>query len=341
MTSNGKATGSQTPKVAGQQIDVDAASVRSTAGSHYPEAIQTHWVEVEGILFPPKQLLQLCTGIPRSDFISHQALRVFQRLGFATSQIPQSASPTRAGHLTRVVANTGTLLPQRDAVHDAVGILFEFMRQASLTDRIAQLEHELLGATQSDVAQLAGAQAISDDMLAAALTIRSVFGRVNDVIHASVIALSLQQVLEPGEQITNRPSLAAGNDPSRPFDLETNKRIAEFKVSVWTGRDAMRKRGVFADMIHLALDETDRRQQLFVVGEAPKRFLETTISTGAWGLSRSSQPLRHRYQQRFGSLEVSIAKIRATHASSVEIVDLTGVIPGIDRMLAGEWNTDI
>lgn len=214
------------------------------------------------------------------------------------------------------------------------------MHQSSLTGRIAQLEHELLGATDTDVAQLAGTHAISDDMLAAALTIRSAFGRVNDVIHAAVITLSLAHILEPGEQITKRPSLAAGNDPSRPFDLETDRRVAEFKVSVWTGKDAMRKRGVFADLIHLALDDTGRRQQLFVVGSQPKRFLETTTSAAAWGLNRNSQFLRDRYRERFGSLEVPIAEVRKTHASSVEIVDLADVISGIDRMLAGGWNTD-
>lgn len=340
MTSTGDGAGDQAMVVAGELIPMDIATVIATAQGHDPEEIHRHWVDVGGIRFPPKQLFQLCTGIPRSAFISHQALRAFQRLGFETSEIPTSASRVPGEEPSSVVPGTGPNAPSRESVLDAVDALFEFMHQSSLTDRIAQLEHELVGATDSDVAQLAGTHAISDDMLAAALTIRSAFGRVNDVIHAAVIALSLPHVLEPGEQITNRPSLAAGNDPSRPFDLETDRRVAEFKVSVWTGKDAMRKRGVFADLIHLALDETGRRQQLFVVGSQPKRFLETTTSTAGWGLNRNSQFLRDRYSERFGSLEVPIAEVRATHASSVEIVDLADVIPGIDRMLAGDWNSD-
>ena len=267
MASNDDVAGDQAMVVAGQRIDVDSASVIATARAHDPEVIQRHWVDVEGIRFPPKQLFQLCTGVPRSVFISHQALRVFQRLGFTTSEISNSTSPAQTEQSISVVRGTGPYGPTRESVQDAVDALFDFMHQSSLTGRIAQLEHELVGATDTDVAQLAGTHAISDDMLAAALTIRSAFGRVNDVIHAAVIALSLPHVLEPGEQITNRPSLAAGNDPSRPFDLETDRRVAEFKVSVWTGKDAMRKRGVFADLIHLALDETGRRQQLFVVGK--------------------------------------------------------------------------
>src|SRR6056297_1032954 len=96
MTSKGDVTGDQTIVVAGQRIDVDTASVIATARAHDPEVIHRHWVDVEGIRFPPKQLLQLCTGIPRSTFISHQALRAFQRLGFTTSEIPSSASPAQA-----------------------------------------------------------------------------------------------------------------------------------------------------------------------------------------------------------------------------------------------------
>ena len=340
MSSNGDVAGDQARVVAGQRIEVDTAGVIAMARAHDPEMIHRHWVDVDGVRFPPKQLFQLCTGIPRSAFISHQALRAFQRLGFKTSEIPTSASPGRTEQPITVSPATGPFVPTRESVQDAVDALFEFMHQSSLTGRIAQLEHELLGATDADVAQLAGTHAISDDMLAAALTIRSAFGRVTDVIHAAVIALSLPHVLEPGEQITNRPSLAAGNDPSRPFDLETDRRVAEFKVSVWTGKDAMRKRGVFADLVHLALDDSGRRQQLFVVGSQPKHFLETTSSAAAWGLNRNSQFLRDRYKERFGSLNIPIAEVCATHASSVEIVNLADVIPGIDRMLAGDWNTD-
>ena len=43
-------------------------------------------------------------------------------------------------------------------------------------------------------------------------------------------------MLEPGERLANRPSLAAGNDPSRTFDLETDRRVAEFKLAIWNGR---------------------------------------------------------------------------------------------------------
>jgi hypothetical protein len=106
-------------------------------------------------------------------------------------------------------------------------------------------------------------------------------GRLNDLVHAATITLTLPLILEPGERLTNRPSLAAGNDPTRPFDVETDRRVAEFKVEIWSGNgtDAMRKRTVFHDLVHLAADTSDRRAELYVVGPQPVRFLLRSRTT--------------------------------------------------------------
>src|SRR6266511_3684216 len=83
---------------------------------------------------------------------------------------------------------------------------------------------------------------------------------------AAFAPLVLPMILEEGEVISNRPSLGPGNDKSRPFDLETNRRVAEFKVALWSGGDMMRKRGVTADLVRLALDESGRRPELWFAG---------------------------------------------------------------------------
>jgi hypothetical protein len=114
---------------------------------------------------------------------------------------------------------------------------------------VASLEDALVGADGASAATIADDSDVAAQTLEAALVVRDTFGRVSDVIHALVITLALPRILEPDEFITVRPSLAAGNDPSRKFDLETNKRVAEFKVSGWTGADAMRKRGAFVDLV--------------------------------------------------------------------------------------------
>lgn len=93
------------------------------------------------------------------------------------------------------------------------------------------------------------------------------------------ITLTLPHILEPGERLMNRPSLAAGNSPAQQYDVESDRRISEFKLAAWSGTEAMRKRGVFHDFVHLAADTSGRWPELYVVGPAPIRFLAGTRST--------------------------------------------------------------
>jgi hypothetical protein len=79
------------------------------------------------------------------------------------------------------------------------------------------------------------------------------FGRLNDIVHAVAITVALPLLLEPGE-VVESVSLAAGNSLDRPFDLSTNRRIAEFKLSRWDGHDTARKLQLAKDLVHLAAE---------------------------------------------------------------------------------------
>jgi hypothetical protein len=207
--------------------------------------------------------------------------------------------------------------------------LTAFMGAAPLTTAIAGLERGLDGCGKSDVARLLQAQGVSADLLRAAFVARAEFGRINDVIHAAAIALALPQLLEEGE-VLKKPSLAAGNDPSRPYDVETNRRAAEFKLSRWDGHDAGRKRQLFKDVVHLAAaDIGDRRAELYVLGDRPKRFLTTTRSTAGWALNRIADNTRDLFEARFGSIDISIPSFVEGAAAHVEIVDLELVLPDL------------
>jgi hypothetical protein len=131
--------------------------------------------------------------------------------------------------------------------------------------------------------------------------------------------------LEPDE-ILRRPSLAAGNDPSRPYDVETDRRVAEFKLARWDGHDAMRKRQVFKDLVHLAADASGRRAELYVLGERPLRFLRETGSSAEWGLDRFPAT-RQLFRERFGSLAVPISAVTDRTAGHVRIIDLAERLP--------------
>ncbi|KOU65077.1 hypothetical protein ADK96_19310 [Streptomyces sp. IGB124] len=162
---------------------------------------------------------------------------------------------------------------------------------------------------------------------------RESLGRINDLIHASGILLALPHVLEEGETIARRPSLGAGNDPGRPYDLETDRRVAEFKLARWRGADAMRKRQVFKDLAMLAADRSGRRADLFVIGPEPARFLRTSATTAAWALDRAPGALR-TFESVFGSTALQVREFTATHAAHVRIVDLCDVLPeAVTRLL--------
>lgn len=210
---------------------------------------------------------------------------------------------------------------------EAVARLAQFLGRGPLTSAISELEQALDGSQSEALLGLLDEADVDEGLFAASLVARAELGRINDLIHAAGIALALPHLLEPSETITNRPSLAAGNDPSRPYDLETDRRVAEFKFSVWTGRDAMRKRQTFKDFVYLAADESGRRRCLYVIGQRPLRFLRATQSPVAWGLDR--HPAGQRlFEARFGALDQEIGAFVRQHGE-VEIVDLSEAIPAL------------
>jgi hypothetical protein len=219
-------------------------------------------------------------------------------------------------------------------IGEAFRTLVMFVSSEELTPRIARLEGALQGSDRAAAAAVADTSGLSSDLIGAALLVRQHAGRLNDIIHAAVITQTLPLILEDGEHVTKRPSLASGNDPGRPFDLETNRRVAEFKLAMWKGADSMRMRGVIADLVHLALADTARRAQLFVVGNVPIRFLRTSTMTVQWALGRASPTLRAAFDKRFGDDPIEIRDFTANHASSVELIDLTGLLPALSSLLA-------
>jgi hypothetical protein len=69
----------------GARYTLDASAVRTALRGRTPDDVRDHWVDVDGVRWPPKQVLALATSLGRSEFTSHMALRQLQRLGFATS----------------------------------------------------------------------------------------------------------------------------------------------------------------------------------------------------------------------------------------------------------------
>jgi hypothetical protein len=216
-----------------------------------------------------------------------------------------------------------------DPAAAAFAQLAAFLRGGRLTSVVADLEQQLSQADASQAASAGAAAGMAPNLLVAAMAVRRDIGRINDLIHAAAITLTLPHILDSGERLVNRPSLAAGNSPGQHYDVETDRRIAEFKLAAWSGTDAMRKRGVFHDLVHLAADTSGPQPELYVVGPAPIRFLTGTRSTARWALNRGADSTRELYVARFGDLDLPVREFTAGPAAHVRLIDLADVLPAV------------
>jgi hypothetical protein len=73
--------------IAHHPFDLTRERVEASMRGLSPEPIQAHYVVVSGRRFPPKQVIGQVTGLDRSAFISTQARRVLERLGFTVGRV--------------------------------------------------------------------------------------------------------------------------------------------------------------------------------------------------------------------------------------------------------------
>jgi hypothetical protein len=210
---------------------------------------------------------------------------------------------------------------------EALVALLGFLDDVPFTQRVAALEFAFEDAVVGEIAEILATHGVTEQVLAAAFAARHELGRINDIIHATAISLALPRILEPGEAL-RRPSLAAGNDPTRPFDVETDRRVCEFKLARWDGHDAMRKRQVFKDLVNLAAEDSGRARELYVLGPRPIRFLRTSTAQAGWALDRSPGS-RAVFEERFGTLDVAVSAFVAGPGQTVRLIDLIALYPDL------------
>lgn len=112
----------------------------------------------------------------------------------------------------------------------AIGLIAEFTG-GDLTARLSGIEHELAAGTHEQAVRFCNEHHLNSGMLQAAFEIKSVAGRINDIVHALGILVSLPKIISKDEKIISM-SLGAGNT-GRLWDLETDKQVAEFKLIRW------------------------------------------------------------------------------------------------------------
>ncbi len=204
-------------------------------------------------------------------------------------------------------------------------------RVSGLLEEVAT---ELYGADADAAGGVASSAGFTPKLLAEAFTLRRHLGRLNDLIHGAAMTMALPHILEPNEVVAHPPWLAANADPVHTFDLETNRRVADFKLAVWTGKDATRKRALFQGLVHLAALPADQRPELYVAGAAPLDFLRGSGSNAAWALNRGPESTKSLYLVRFQDLGMSIRDFTAGPAAHVRLIDLGDVLPPMQTALS-------
>lgn len=109
-------------------------------------------------------------------------------------------------------------------------------RTAGVAKRVNVLSNALTNACGGDCEQRLFEAGARRDVLRAALAVKQASAQIDTILHAVGIALALPHILSPDERVLHL-SLGAGTSDGR-FDLETDRRIAEFKFIQWRGRDA-------------------------------------------------------------------------------------------------------
>lgn len=210
-------------------------------------------------------------------------------------------------------------------LENAAKLLNTFCDGSLLTGHISRIEQSLVGANKESAQDFLHSQSINEPILDAALLLKSFAGQINVVVHTLGVILSLPHILEPDETISY-VSLGAGTG-GKEFDLETDRRVAEFKFINWQGRsEAIRQNQLFKDLFYLAEYNGGKRRQLCVLGcDYPHKFLRGRRALNSV-LSRNNRlraDLYSRYPDRYKVVSEYYSDVKHL----VEIVDLTQRVP--------------
>lgn len=207
---------------------------------------------------------------------------------------------------------------------EAAGAIQRFERGA-LTARIAEIEAVLRGCDKASFEAALTELSVEPVLLDAAFAVKRVAGQIDVLIHTVGILLSLPHILQQGEVITSL-SLGAGNT-GRPFDVETNVRVAEFKFINWRGgAESVRQNSLFKDFYLLAEYDTPKQRFLYVVGtKHPLKFLNGRRSLESV-MSRDNR-LWSDFQSRYGQRFTVVCEYYQYRSDRVRLVDISSLVP--------------
>ncbi len=191
---------------------------------------------------------------------------------------------------------------------------------------LSKIELSIEGATSDSCTPILRKYYAQHDALAAAGLVKRIAGQINVIIHALGILLCLPKILQPGE-VVESISLGAGNT-GKPFDLETNHRVAEFKFIAWRGGpEAIRQNSLFKDFYSLVELDSPKSKHLYVLGtEFPLKFfngrraLESVLSKNV--------TFHTEFRAKYPGYKV-VRDYYQPRRNQVNIEDMSAMVPGL------------
>lgn len=214
-------------------------------------------------------------------------------------------------------------MPQPKTV-DALRAVEAFI-SPDLTARIADLEWAIKGCDGYQCGAKSVDAGVTSDLLSAAYAVKRVAGQINVLIHAVGGLLLLPKSMEPGKKI-EYVSLGAGSS-GRAFDLETDRRVAEFKFIHWRGEaDTIRQNSLFKDFYLLAENPTPKRKELYVLDTRyPHKFLRAGRALRS--VLSKNVTLWEEFQSKYGNTYETVSDYYAVRQHGVAILDATPLVP--------------
>lgn len=216
---------------------------------------------------------------------------------------------------------------------EAIRLLSRFAG-SNLTDTLSRIEESVRGVTAERASSFLAEAGAERAVLAAAGEMKRLAGQINVTIHALGILLCLPQLLEEGEHV-EYVSLGAGNT-GRQFDLETNRRVAEFKFINWRGgSESIRQNSIFKDFFMLADSPSTKRKYLYLLGTAHAlKFLHGGRSIRSV-LSRHDK-MQKLFFSRFGDRYTKVRDYYEAQQGAVAIVDVSDWLNELGELLLSE-----
>ena len=212
-------------------------------------------------------------------------------------------------------------------LYNAIEKLIYFSSNNNLTNKIAKIENDLNHHKSSFIADYLSENQLDQGILESAIIVKKSISQIDVIIHALGIANLLKDILDDDE-VVQELSIGAGNT-NRPFDLVTNKRIAEFKFINWTGKqDTIRQNSVFKDFFELESYDTNKLKYLYVFDKDivlkffnNNRALKSVLS--------KNETTRNNFYNKYGNKYRTVSEYyKDTHqrVKIVEIPQFTGDI---------------